>query len=70
MNTIAKPDSKSRPKLDPSDRRLLTDLLSILFIFLATIALYWRLGAPAALVGGGLALTVLVAADVVLFRRG
>ena len=70
MNTVAKPVSKGRPKLDPSDRRFLTDLLSILFILVATIALYSRLGAPAALVGGGLALTVFVAADVVLFGRG
>ena len=70
MNTVAKPVSKGRLKLDPSDRRFLTDLLSILFVLVATIVLYWRLGAPAALVGGGLALTVFVAADVLLFGRG
>jgi len=56
--------------LDPTDRRLLTDLLSILAILIATVLLYWDLAAPAALIGGGLALTVFVAADVVLFRRG
>jgi len=56
--------------LDPTDRRLLTDLLSILAILIATVLLYWDLVAPAALIGGGLALTVFIAADVVLFRRG
>jgi len=70
MSNVEKPTSKGRSKLDPTDKRLLTDLLSILAILIATVLLYWDLAAPAALIGGGLALTVFVAADVVLFRRG
>ena len=70
MSNTEKPVSKGRSKLDPTDKNFLTDLSVILFILLVTVALYWDLGAPAALIGGGLALTVFVAADVVLFRRG
>src|SRR2546423_12736520 len=70
MSNVEKPTSKGRSKLDPTDRRLLTDLLSILAILIATVLLYWDLAAPAALIGGGLSLSAVIAADVALIRRG
>jgi hypothetical protein len=70
MATTEKPAPKSRPKLDQVDKRLLSDILAILVILLFTIAAFWRYPVPGVLLAGSLAITVFVAADVVLFRRG
>lgn len=70
MNTAPKPASNGRSKLDQLDKRLLTDILGILIILLFTVAAFWRYPVPGVLLAGSLALTVFVAADVVLFRRG
>jgi hypothetical protein len=70
MSSAEKPVSKSRSKLDQVDKRLLSDILAVLIILLLTVAAFWRYPVPGVLLAGGLALTVFVAADVVLFRRG
>ena len=70
MSGVDKPVSKSRSKLDQVDRKLLTDVLGILFILLFTILAFWRYQVSGVLLACSLALTVFVAADVVLFRRG
>lgn len=70
MSTAPKPASNGRSKLDQLDKRLLTDILGILIILLFTVAAFWRYPVPGVLLAGSLALTVFVAADVVLFRRG
>ncbi len=70
MSSAEKPASKSRSRLDQVDKRLLSDILAILVILVFTIAAFWRYPVPGVLLAGGLALTVFVAADVVLFRRG
>jgi len=56
--------------LDQVDKRLLSDILAILIILLFAIAAFWRYPVPGVLLAGSLAITVFVAADVVLFRRG
>jgi len=56
--------------LDQVDKRLLSDILAILIILLFTVATFWRYPVAGVLLAGSLALTVFVAADVVLFRRG
>ncbi len=63
MSSPEKPAAKGRSRLDQVDKRLVSDILAILVILLFTIAAF-------SLIGGGLALTVFIAADVVLFRRG
>jgi hypothetical protein len=70
MSSVEKPAAKSMSRLDQLDKKLLTDLLSILVILLFTIAAFWRYPVPGVLLAGSLALTVFVAADVVLLRRG
>lgn len=70
MSGPEKPAPKSRSRLDQVDRRLLSDILAVLVILLFTVAAFWRYPVPAVLLAGSLALTVFVAADVVLFRRG
>jgi hypothetical protein len=70
LTTAQKPSSKSRAKLDQVDKKLLSDILAILVILLFTIAAFWRYPVPGVLLAGSLAITVFVAADVVLFRRG
>jgi hypothetical protein len=70
MTTAQKPSPKSRAKLDQVDKKLLSDILAILVILLFTIAAFWRYPVPGVLLAGSLAITVFVAADVVLFRRG
>jgi hypothetical protein len=70
MSSAEKPAYKSRSKLDQVDKRLLSDILAVLIILLLTVAAFWRYPVPGVLLAGGLALTVFVAADVVLFRRG
>src|SRR6266566_5548984 len=70
VSSAEKSASKSRSRLDQVDRRLLSDILAILVIVVLTIAAFWRYPVPGVLLAGSLALTVFVAADVVLFRRG
>jgi hypothetical protein len=70
MSIAEKPASKRRSKLDQVDKKLLGDILAILIILLVTTAAFWRYPVPGILLAGGLALTVFVAADVVLLRRG
>ena len=70
MTLAGKPASKGRSKLDQVDKKLLGDVLAILIILLFTTAAFWRYPVPGILLAGGLALTVFVAADVVLLRRG
>jgi hypothetical protein len=70
MTTAQKPSRKSRAKLDQVDKKLLSDILAILVILFFTIAAFWRYPVPGVLLAGSLAITVFVAADVVLFRRG
>ena len=70
MSSAEKPASKSRSRLDQIDKRLLSDILAVLVILLFTMGAFWRYPVPSVLLAGSLALTVFVAADVVLFRRG
>jgi hypothetical protein len=70
MSGAEKPASMSRSRLDQADKRLLSDTLAILVILLFTVAAFWRYPVPGVLLAGSLAITVFVAADVVLFRRG
>jgi hypothetical protein len=70
MSSAQKPSSKGRTKLDQIDKRLLSDILAVLIILLFTVVAFWRYPVPGILLAGGLALTVFVAADIVLFRRG
>lgn len=70
MSSAEKPASKGRSKLDQVDKRLLSDILAILIIVLFTVAAFWRYPVAGVLLACSLALTVFVAADVVLFRRG
>ena len=70
MTTAQKPNPKGRTKLDQIDKKLLSDILAILVILLFTVAAFWRYPVPGVLLAGSLAITVFVAADVVLFRRG
>jgi hypothetical protein len=70
LTTAQKPNPKGRTKLDQIDKKLLSDILAILVILLFTIAAFWRYPVPGVLLAGSLAITVFVAADVVLFRRG
>ena len=70
MSIAEKPASGGRSKLDQVDKKLLGDILAILVILLLTIGAFWRYPVPGILLAGGLALTVFVAADVVLLRRG
>ena len=70
MTTAQKPNPKGRTRLDQIDKKLLSDILAILVILFFTIAAFWRYPVPGVLLAGSLAITVFVAADVVLFRRG
>lgn len=70
MSNATKSPSKDRARLDQVDKRLLSDIFAVLVILLFTIAAFWRYPVPGVLLAGSLALTVFVAADVVLFRRG
>jgi hypothetical protein len=70
LTTAQKPNPKGRTELDQIDKKLLSDILAILVILLFTIAAFWRYPVPGVLLAGSLAITVFVAADVVLFRRG
>ena len=70
MSSPEKPVAKGRSRLDQVDKRLLSDILAILVILVFTIAAFWRYPVPGVLLAGSLALTVFVAADIVLFRRG
>ncbi len=70
MSAAEKPGSKSRSRLDQVDKKMVSDILAILVILLFTIAAFWRYPVPGVLLAGSLALTVFVAADVVLIRRG
>jgi hypothetical protein len=56
--------------LDSNTKKFIGDLASILVILLITSAAFWRYQVPGVLLAGGLALTIFVAADVVLFRKG
>ncbi|HET7405205.1 MAG TPA: hypothetical protein VFJ63_03725 [Candidatus Bathyarchaeia archaeon] len=55
--------------MDQPSRRLLGDVLSLLVILLITTLAFWRYNFPGVLLAGGLAITVFVAADIVLLRR-
>jgi hypothetical protein len=70
MSSAEKPASERRSRLDQIDKRLVSDILAILIILLFTIAAFWRYPVPGVLLAGSLAITVFVAADVVLLRRG
>ena len=70
MTSPVNPAAKVRTRPDQVDKRLLSDILAILVILVFTIAAFWRYPVPGVLLAGSLALTVFVAADIVLFRRG
>ena len=70
MTSPVNPAAKVRSRADQVDMRLLSDILAVLVILVFTIAAFWRYPVPGVLLAGSLALTVFVAADVVLFRRG
>jgi hypothetical protein len=70
MSSPVNPAAKARSRIDQVDKRLLSDILAVLVILLFTIAAFWRYPVPGVLLAGSLALTVFVAADIVLFRRG
>ena len=50
-------------------RRFLGDVSSLLVILLVTVLAFWRYQFPGVLLAGGLAITLFVAADIVLLRR-
>jgi hypothetical protein len=56
--------------MDNPTRNFLRDVGILLFILLLTIALYLDYLSPGILLAGGLAITVWVAAEVLLFRKG
>lgn len=56
--------------MDTLNKRFLGDIASILIILLITSLAFLRYPEPGVLLAGGLALTIFVAADVVLFRKG
>ncbi len=70
MTSPVNPAAKVRSRADQVDMRLLSDILAVLVILVFTIAAFWRYPVPGVLLAGSLALTVFVAADIVLFRRG
>jgi len=70
MTSPVNPAAKVRTRPDQVDKRLLSDILAILVILVFTIAAFWRYPVPGVLLAGSLAVTVFVAADIVLFRRG
>jgi len=70
MTSPVNPAAKVRSRPDQVDMRLLSDILAVLVILVFTIAAFWRYPVPGVLLAGSLALTVFVAADIVLFRRG
>jgi len=55
--------------LDQPSKRFVSDVGVVLFILLVSIALYWAYPLPGVLLAGGLAITVWVVADIVLFRK-
>ena len=55
--------------MDQPSKRFLSDVGIVLFILLVSIALYWAYPFPGVLLAGGLAITVWVVADIVLFRK-
>lgn len=55
--------------MDKPARNFMTDIGSLLVILLVTVSAYWRYESPSILLAGGLAITLFVAADVVLLRR-
>jgi hypothetical protein len=55
--------------LDKPTKRLITDVLGLFILLLVSVLAYWVYSAPAILLAGGLALTVWVAADIILFRK-
>ncbi len=57
-------------EMDKLDKNLLRDVGVLLFILLLSIGLYLDYSYPGVLLGGGLALTVWVVADIILFRKG
>ncbi len=56
--------------MDKVDRRFLEDILTILALLSFTAFSYTRFPAPGILLADSLALTVLVVANILLFRRG
>jgi hypothetical protein len=55
--------------LDQPTKRLISDVLVMLLILLISVLAYVEYGASGILVAGGLAITVWVAADIVLLRK-
>jgi hypothetical protein len=55
--------------LDKSTQRLITDVLGLFVILLFSVLAYLVYSSPGILLAGGLALTVWVAADIILFRK-
>ena len=55
--------------MDKPSRNLLGDIMSLLVILLVTVLGFWVYPFPGVLLAGGLAITVFVAADIVLLRK-
>ena len=56
--------------MDQPTKRLVTDMLAVIILLAVGILAYLYYAAPAILAADGLALTVWVAADIILFRKG
>ncbi len=56
--------------MDKLDKKFLEDILMILAVLAFAVFSYARFSVPGILLAGSLALTILVAADILLFRRG
>jgi hypothetical protein len=55
--------------LDKPGKRFISDVLVLFLLLFFTVLGYLVYSAPAILLAGGLAITVWVAADIILFRK-
>jgi hypothetical protein len=55
--------------LDKPTKRIIGDVLVLFLLLFFTVLGYLVYSAPAVLLAGGLAITVWVAADIILFRK-
>jgi hypothetical protein len=55
--------------MDKPTKRIISDVLTLFLLLFFTILGYLVYSAPAVLLAGGLAITVWVAADIILFRK-
>jgi hypothetical protein len=55
--------------MDKPTKRIISDVLTLFLLLFFTILGYLVYSAPSVLLAGGLAITVWVAADIILFRK-